>query len=61
MKPLAAPFIAKSIVGPREDAPPPLPRPSGNTGPEGTKRRPSWLRAPVPLPARFLLGRRPTA
>ncbi len=61
MKPLAAPIIAKAIVGPREDAPPPLPKDSGETGSEGTKRRGSWLRAPVPLPTRFLLGRRPTA
>ena len=39
MKPLAAPIIAKAIVGPREDAPPPLPRQNGRTGPERTKRR----------------------
>ncbi len=61
MKPLAAPIIAKAIVGPREDAPPPLPRQNGRTGPERTKRRRWWLRTPVPLPARFMLGRRPTA
>ena len=61
MKPLAAPIIAKAIVGRRENAPPPLPRDSGGADAESTKRRRSWLRAPVPLPARFLLGRRPTA
>jgi hypothetical protein len=61
VKPLAAPVIAKSLLTPEQEAPPRPTREGAKDGPERTRRRRSWLRAPVPPPARFLLGRRPSA
>jgi hypothetical protein len=61
VKPLAALAVAKALAGPQENAPPPRSKAGGKASPETTKRRRPWLRASAPLPARFLLGRRPTA